>query len=435
MRRVLVVAPHFPPVGSADGHRARMSVRYFAECGWEPHVLTVDAALQEEQQEIDLLSTLPSDLHVTATSAVPPRWTRPFGIGNVVLRALPQLYRAGRLLIRQHDIDLVYFSTTLFAALPLGRLWKQTLGVPYVIDVQDPWVSEYPNQAPGFKARLARALHARLEPFTMRQVDGLIAVSDAYIATLQRRYPWIREDSCATIPFGASEGDMSAARAIPWSNPYFAPDDRQLHGVSVGRGGHDMEIAARILFRAACRTEAVTARRVSFAFIGTDYAPAGSGHPTIAPIAAAEGVNDRVREWTDRLAYLAGLRLLAEAGFLIVLGSDDPQYSPSKVYPYLLAGRPIVSVLHERCPIADLMRRAGCGPVITFRSAADVGAAAHQLAHEWPAFFDRCGQPYEAPTALVQTFSAREFARRQTELFTRVLRTHDVHAAEVVCRG
>ena len=435
MRRVLVVAPHFPPVGSADGHRARMSVRYFAECGWEPYVLTVDASRQEEQQEPDLLLTLPPGLDVTAVQALPPRWTRPFGVGNVALRALPQLYRAGRDLIRTQSIDLVYFSTTMFAALPLGRLWKQALGVPYVIDMQDPWVSDYPVQAPGIKARLARALHARLEPFTMRSVDGLIAVSDAYIETLRRRYPWIREDSCATVPFGASDADLATARTLDWSNPYFSSDDGRLHGVSVGRGGRDMEIAARILFRAAHRTQADRERPVSFAFVGTDYAPSGTGQQTIAPVAAAEGMVETVHEWTDRVAYLAGLRVLAEAGFLVVLGSDDPQYSPSKVYPYLLAGRPIVSVLHECCPVADLMRRADCGPVVTFRSSADIGAAAHQLACEWPALVDRCARPYVAPAALVQTFSSREFTRVQADVFGRVLQIHDLHAAEAACRG
>jgi glycosyltransferase involved in cell wall biosynthesis len=435
MRHVLVVAPHFPPVGSADGHRARMSVRYFGECGWEPHVLTVDAALQEEQQEAELMLTLPGGLDVTSTSALSTRWTRAVGVGNVALRALPHLYRAGRDLIRRHAIDLVYFSTTMYASLPLGRLWKQALGVPYVIDVQDPWVSDYPNQAPGFKARLARALHERLEPFTMRRVDGLVAVSDAYISTLRRRYPWIREDSCVTIPFGVSQADFEAARQLEWSNPYFTPGGERLHGVSVGRGGRDMETAARILFRATSRASHEGERRIVYAFVGTDYAPAGTGQETIAPVAAAEGVQDAVREWTDRVAYLPGLRVLADADFLIVLGSDDPQYSPSKVYPYLLAGRPILSILHERSPVVDLMRRAGCGPVITFHSSADIGAAAHQLSHEWPRLFGRCTQPYVVPPTLVQTFSAREMTRRQTELFARVLRMHDLHVAGAVCRG
>lgn len=435
MRRVLIVAPHFPPVGSADGHRARMSVRYFEECGWEPFVLTVDAAAQEEAQEPDLLSTLPSRLDVTSVPAIPLGWTRPFGVGNVALRALPSLYRAGRDLIHRHHIDLVYFSTTMFAALPLGRVWKRSLGVPYVIDVQDPWVSEYPRADENTKARLARKLHGWLEPFTMRHVDGLVAVSDAYIATLRRRYPSIREDACATIPFGASEEDVTAAKAIDWSNRYFTREDGHVHGVSVGRGGRDMETAARILFRAMRCIAEDGERPTSLTFVGTDYAPAGTGQQTIAPVADAEGIADRVREVTDRAPYLDGLRVLAEADFLIVLGSDDPQYSPSKIYPYLLVGRPIVSVLHECSPVVDLMRRAGCGPVITFRSQADIGAASLELAHGWPAFREQCARPYVAPRWLTQTFSAREFTREQAELFARVLRVHDVHAAEAVCRG
>jgi hypothetical protein len=432
-----VVAPHFPPVSAADGHRARLSVRYFAEFGWEPYVLTVDPEAQAEPREPALCHTLPPGLSVTTVSAVPLGWSRLAGIGNVAIRALPQLHRAGRALIDRHGIDLVYFSTSMFAAMPLGRLWKYATGVPFVLDMQDPWLADYRPAAVTRKWHLARALHAVLEPFTMRAVDGLIAVSDAYIRTLRTRYPWIPEESCATIPFGAAASDFDVAAELDWQNPFFRSGSARLHGVAVGRGGDDMGTAARILFR-ACRAVAESGsigKSPRLFFVGTDYAPAGTGRKTLEPLARQEGLaEDEIFEQPDRLPYLEGLRLLREADFLIVLGSDDAQYSPSKVYPYLLAGRPIVSILHEDSPAVELMRRAGCGPVVTFRTSADARMVAAQLVPQLRDLLPALPRTCIAPMAVTYAFSARELTRGQCELFARVLRGRTV--PEVApCRG
>jgi hypothetical protein len=435
VRRVLVVAPHFPPISAADGHRARLSVRHFAEFGWEPFVLTVDPDAQIEPREPALCRTLPPGLQVTAVSAVPLKWSRLAGIGNVAIRALPALHRAGRDLIERHGIDLVYFSTTMFAAMPLGRLWKRATGVPFVLDMQDPWLADYRPATITPKWRMARALHAVLEPFTMRAVDGLVAVSDAYIQTLRTRYPWIAEETCATIPFGASVSDFTAAAELDWQNPFFRSGHARLYGVAVGRGGEDMATAARILFR-ACRelTDGGSTGPRLF-FIGTDYAPPGSGRKTLEPLARREGLNeDDAVEHPKRLPYLEGLRLLSDADFLIVLGSDDAQYSPSKVYPYLLAGRPIVSILHEDSPVVDLMRRASCGPVTTFRTAADVRMAAAQLAPQLRELLPTLPRDCSAASAVTHAFSARELTRGQCDLFARVLRMRTVAEVEA-CRG
>jgi hypothetical protein len=142
-----------------------------------------------------------------------------------------------------------------------------------------------------------------------------------------------------------------------------------------------------------------------------------------------------VRESTHRVPYLEGLRLMTAADFLVAIGSDDPAYSPSKIYPYLLSGRPVLAVLHESSPVVDLLRQAACGPVITFRSEADVPDAARLLAARWPAFLAGLSQPRDLPEPLARGFSAREMTRGQCDLFARVVRARDAIGAEAACRG
>ena len=44
---------------------------------------------------------------------------------------------------KKEKFDLVFFSNTQFITFTLGFLWKRLYGVPYVIDVQDPWRTDY----------------------------------------------------------------------------------------------------------------------------------------------------------------------------------------------------------------------------------------------------------------------------------------------------
>lgn len=432
MKRVLIVAPHFPPVNAADMHRVRVSLPHFEAFGWTPHVLTVSAHCQEMPVEPRLMDTVPRGVPITATRAFSPRWTRRLGIGSVALRAFPHLYRAGRDLIRRESIDLVFFSTTAFPVMALGRIWKRQLGVPYVLDIQDAWLSEYYDDKPASsrppKYAMARALHAVLEPYTMRAVDGLVAVSPAYLQTLRKRYPWISADMCRTVPFGAADDDFRVAASQPWQNPVFDPADGHVHLVSVGRGGDDMRLAATILFRAV---KQITTPRVRASFVGTDYA---HSRRTIAPVAESEGIGSLVTEQPARVPYFDGLRLLRDAHAIVILRSDDPDYSPSKVYPCILARRPIVAVMHASNPAADLVARMEAGIVVRFEGPADVERAVAELAGQLAALLPRL--PFE-PTVdwrAFEPFSAREVTREQCELFDASV-AHRTITAGVPCLG
>jgi hypothetical protein len=169
-------------------------------------------------------------------------------------------------------------------------------------------------------------------------------------------------------------------------------------------------------------------------FVGTDYAPPARARKTIAPVAEAEGVGTMVTELPARVPYFEGLRLLRDAHFLVVLGSDDPEYSPSKVYPYILARRPIVALLHASNPVADLLTRVGAGTVVTFRDAADVPAAAARLAASLPELLTRMPAEPEIQWAAFEPFSARELTRRQCEAFDASVQQRPA-AAEVPCPG
>ena len=421
--RVLIVSPHFPPVNAPDMQRVRMSLPFFREFGWEPVVLAVGPTETERVDPV-LNGTVPDSMPIVRVSALPARLTRLVGVGNLALRALPALHAEGARLIRERQIDLVYFSTTMFLAMPLGRIWKHHLGVPFVLDIQDPWLSDYyethPDVAPPPKYRLAHRLHAILEPWTMRRVDGLVAVSDAYIDTLRSRYPRIPHDRCATIPFAASESDVQYVRTHPQPNPVFRREPNTLMGVSLGRGGDDLGPGLRIVFEAISQADgSFTTRDVRLHFVGTDYAPDGRARKTVEPVAAAVAPRLSVRESTGRIPYFQALQVMEDADFLVLIGSDDPQYTASKVYPYLLSGKPLVAVVHERSGLVPLLR--GTNALVVTFGGQDHARAVNTLAEALPAFLRSLPFALVMDEAAARACSAREMTRAQCALFDRVL--------------
>src|ERR1700738_298204 len=113
-RSVLLVSPHFPPVNAPDHQRVRMSLPYFQEFGWKPHVLTVHPAHVEGAKDLLLERMLPAGISVTRSTALSPNRSRMVGLGDLGLRAFSGLRKAGDQIIKDEKIDLIYFSTTVF---------------------------------------------------------------------------------------------------------------------------------------------------------------------------------------------------------------------------------------------------------------------------------------------------------------------------------
>jgi Glycosyl transferase 4-like domain len=428
MRRLLIVSPVFPPANAPDMHRVRMSLPYFRESGWEPRVLTVDPALTERVIDPALEETVPRDVPVHRAKAFDPKWTRKLGFSAIGLRALPFLYREGARLIRQHRPDLIYFSTTAFPVLALGRVWKRRFGVPFVIDLQDPWVGEYYDKRPRAerppKYALAQMMHGMLESFTIRRVGGIIAVSEAYHETLRKRYPWITTEMCRAIPFGASEKDFEVAGRVDWQNPFFTPGDGLRHGVCVGVLGRTKTETCRgicIAFKKGFQVNPDVFSKMRLHFVGTDYARAPHARETIRPIAIDYGLEKYISEQTGRIPYLSALRLCGEADFLLVLGSDDPQYTASKIYPYILARKPTLCVFREESSVVRVMEETRAASVVAFTK----NDGADQIAMKiWPALTQLLQRlPFTPATdwKAFEPYQARELTRKQCELFDAVV--------------
>jgi hypothetical protein len=428
MRKVLIISPRFPPINAADMHRVRHSLPHFETYGWQAEVWRVDPDRVEHEQDPLLSRTLPSDADVRTAGALDPDWTRSVGLGSLPLRSLPFYFWSGTRRIAQGDVDLVYFSTTAYPVTILGRYWKRQFGVPYVIDMQDPWHTDYyvdkpPDEQPP-KFWFSYRLNKYLEPVAMRGVDGIISVSQGYCDTLQSRYDNITPEMCEVIPFGAADVDFEVMEDSGVTQPFVDPDGDTVDVVYAGRGGHDMATAARGIFGALRhgREERPSLfDRVRMHFVGTSYAPAGEGEKTIEPIAEQCGVGDAVTEHTDRIPYFQSLRLLRDADHLIVPGSENPDYTASKLYPYILSRRPVLAVFNQNSSVVNILHETQAGTAVTFNEATATDDLSQRILEDWSTMLERLPYTPDTDWNAFQPYTAEAMTRRQVEVFDRVV--------------
>jgi hypothetical protein len=427
MKRVLVVSPHFPPTSAADMHRVRQSLPHFAEFGWEASVLAVEPNYIEGSAEPLLMQTVSPKVDVTRVRALPQRLTRRIGLGALGIRSFPHLYWGGARLIKSLNVDLAYFSTTMFPVAALGRVWKCQFGVPFVVDMQDPWLSDYYKHKPAGarppKYWFSQRLHGLLEPWTMKAVDGLVSVSPDYLTTLRDRYPWLIEKPQIVLPFGASNMDFDVVRDNPQPNRFFKKSTDSINGVYVGRGGKDMEFALEIIFYAlklGLQRHPNTFRKIRLHFVGTDYARSGHSRNTVAPVAERLGVSGQIEETPERVPYFEGLQLLKDADFLIVPGSDDPQYTASKIYPYILAGKPLLAVFNRQSSVCRVLTETRAGAFVPFEEGTRPSDYAASLCQLWSELLCRLPFAPEVNWNAFTRYTAREMTRAQCDLFDRV---------------
>jgi len=427
-RKVLIVSPHFAPTNAPDMQRTRLALPYLRAHGWEPVVLAVAPECVEGGVTEPLLEeTYPPDIRIVRVRGLPPGATRWAGIGSLWLRCGRALRAAGERLLRAERFDLVFLSTTQFHAFSLGPRWLARFGVPYVLDYQDPWRNDYYERTgtrpPGgrLKFALSQWQARRLEPRALRHAAGVVAVSAAYGTGLARQYAWFDASSVVVLPFGAAARDLATARTRRPAQPVVALGDGDFHHVYTGRCGPDMSSSLSALFRAFKLYRAAQpeeAARVRFHFIGTDYAPRPLGREWAMPVARAEGVEAFVTEECYRVPYFDALSYLLNADAVLGVGSNDPTYSASKIYPYVLAARPMLLIFNQESPVLAIAAELGCGSRFSFSGSGDLDRLAQNIAAEW--FLGgamRRYQPYD-PVAF-RAYSAEGMTARLAECFER----------------
>ena len=270
---------------------------------------------------------------------------------------------------------------------------------------------------------LAYAMDKYMEAAAMKKVDGIISVSLGYPKTLMERYANIRPDMCTVIPFGGASVDFDVLEKAAVKNPLFTPSSSAINFAYIGRGGHDMALALSGIFsamRTGMEQDPERFSKVKMYFVGTSYAADGQGQKTIEPIAARYGVGDHVVEITDRLPYFTALQVLRDADILVIPGSTDTNYTASKLYPYILAHRPLLAVFNENSSVVDILAKTRAGTCVTFANDDPPEILGRKVFETLQEYLHKIPFVPNTDWKEFEPYSAREATRKQVLFFNKI---------------
>ncbi|RZK16730.1 MAG: hypothetical protein EOO43_14180 [Flavobacterium sp.] len=420
MKKALIISPYFVPSNAPDMQRIRMSLPYFKEFGWEVEIVSCHPKYYETITDPILLKTIPSDTKIHHVSAFNKRLTSKLGLGSLALRSLWFYKKKVNQILKYKKFDLIYFSTTQFPVCILGPYWKRKFNIPFVIDLQDPWHTEYyrnrPKEEQPPKYWFSYRLNKWMEPLALKQCNGLISVSLQYIHDLHERYNQLKNVPFEIITFGFSEIDYAIAKHLNSAEL----ETNKLKLKYIGVLGKMMNISLTSLFTAANEIPNFD-KDFKLIFKGTSY-DNNSNEKKAINIASRIG-NFDIEEQSKRIGMINVLAELENSDGLIILGTDDPSYTASKIYPYIQSEKPILAILHTQSSAYHILND------ITSATVIPIDASSIEMTNKLDLFLEQVKSKKKLVVdhEKFKNFSAKSLTQKQVELFEKSLAFKQVY--------
>ena len=103
---------------------------------------------------------------------------------------------------------------------------------------------------------------------------------------------------------------------------------------------------------------------------------------------------------------------------MFIPGSDDPAYTASKLYPYILAKKPLMGVFHPSSSAKNILEETGAGKVCTLE---DSTQAVYKTLDNLLKSIQANTFSIDTDWSIFEKYSAKEMTKRQVELFNMVV--------------
>jgi glycosyltransferase involved in cell wall biosynthesis len=433
-KKVLLITYYWPPAGGSGVQRPVKFAKYLREFGWEPIVFTVANGEYPERDET-LLQDIPEHLHIFTTPTLEPYTLFRALIGNkqpvnanffhhrqkkgLVSRLLfwvrsnlfipdarigwfiPATRRLNAFL-RQEKVDAIISTGPPHTVHLIASKVSKKFSIPWIADFRDPWTGiDYFDKLALTAA--ARRLHRRLEYRTLTQADSVITVSPF----LQKMLEEISHRKVHVITNGFDEENFLHER--PAADARFTI----VHMGMLG-GARDHRIFWQALATFAQQDNAFHEALEIHLYGKVDATILESIPPILlgntlleqyVPHAAVPNILQRAQ-----LLYLPIHDCAIDAGFL-----------PGKLFEYLAARRPILSIGPVHGDTANVIRSLRAGETVGYT---DQDALLHYFRKRFQAYQQH--EPFEASSSIAQ-FSRRNLTAALAALLNTHLPTSAAH--------
>ena len=359
MKRVLVIAYYFPPLGMGGVRRVVNFCRYLPEFGWNPLVLTVKP-IRYFTYDPELMKEIECEVQ-RSESADPLRIMRILNIGkefdNIRSRSqelsnflfipdnkigwLPFAVSKGIQMIK--DVDVILATAPPYTGLLIGCMLKRINGVPLVVEFRDPW--PYWSYATLFHKRVNEWLKRRV----LNLSDAIISVNEPIKASLWSLVSGLKSQ-VTVIPSGWSPEVMTSPDDFRFETE--KPDK-----FTIVYTGSFIPPRTPVYFLKAL-SGLISEGKIKPNDIRVELIGFSQGETIIKELELEEIV--RVESYRPHRYCVERLK---KADLLWVMIDEVEKASTGKIGEYLGARKPILATVPEG-PCADIIRETKSGIVV-----------------------------------------------------------------------
>jgi hypothetical protein len=344
--------------------------KYLPQFGWEPVVLTRKWRRDNCNYDPTIVPNLQPDLLRYEIDCRAPRGLSAAAAMDQIVRVTYpswnpySFFKAGRQsidrLLQQESFDAIWTTVPHDNLLDLARYASRVSGRPWIADFRDVW-----QWVPNLFTKMTLPMRLRHERLVLRSAAAITAVSAGFAETLQERH----QRHVHTISHGF-DPDLLPATALPAAFPRF--NLVFTGGIVLGRP--NLRPLLDALGNLITRGD-VNAEDVGIEFYGAGnsarLAEMFAGHP-YEYLVVDNGAVPRVQV------------IERQRSAALLLSASHPGmrgWTTSKMFEYIAAGRPILSIPHDNGCIDEMLRQTNAGTSCT--SVAEIERQLLAFYREW----------------------------------------------------
>lgn len=349
MKKIIIIAPHFPPSAMPPAQRVRLLVKHLHEFGYETVIITVKHKYREEKEDEWMVELVGNNFKKIELYALPQKWTRKIGIGDLGLRFIPFLLPKLLMVIIKERPAFILYPVPPWYILLIAPIVRFLSGVKYGIDFIDPWFYEHKvSFKTNFKQKLSRIIAKACEKWVVQNSSVIFSVSEGINNDLKRRCPKLNHIPLKAIPYGAEPSDFDMVYNIK----------REYNQTIVRYIGAVWEDAYPVLDSLLKAINTISYKtNLKVEFYGTSYAGEGLSKPRLDFLEEKYQLGENLIEFPQRVSYRKAVELTLTADILLLFGGMQPYYAASKLMGLIVSQKPFIAFLHRDSYPAKLLEK------------------------------------------------------------------------------
>jgi glycosyltransferase involved in cell wall biosynthesis len=356
MKKALLVAYHFPPLGGPGVFRTLKFTKYLPEFGYQPYLLTVKRPMYRTKDPT-LHAEIPSEAKVHRTFSLENRVMRVPRLLNINLKWfyipdenigwLPFGVSTGTKLIKKENIDLIYTTSPVYTSLLIGFLLKRKTKKPLIVDFRDPWTD---NPFITYPTVYHKWFERKLEKTALTQADYVTVAFDSIKYNLLKKYPFLKS-KIETVTNGFDPDDFKNLR-IRKKSKFTITHLGSIYGLLTAK-------PFLIALRELIKEKKELREKVEVLFVG-NY-----GKET-SLLVREYGLEKNVK-LVEYVPHKKALEYMVNSqALLLLLTVEGPGAGivPGKVFEYLASRKPIIALVPEKGMAANIIKSSNAGTVL-----------------------------------------------------------------------